>query len=255
MGKLRRAMAAAEAARALGVALWLAFAAFQGGCNSFLDDGAGIATDQTAGDERAEIARAASKYLAATTPGSNGYKIGPQDVLEITVFKAPDLSKVVQVADTGSINIPLVGEINAAGRTPSSLEREIESQLGVRYLKSPQVTVFVKEYNSQRVTVEGAVKRPGVYPLRGNDTLLQSIAKAEGIDRDIASSSVVVFHTAGGGVRTATRFEIGDIRSGNSPDPQVFSGDVIVVDDSMTKQGFQIFLKLLPVAAPMAYLL
>ncbi len=202
---------------------------------------------------QADIARATGKYVASSTPGAAGYLVGPQDVLDVTVFKAPDLSKSLQVAEDGTINLPLTGQMMAAGKSPSQLEREIQTQLNARYMKSPQVTVFVKEYNSQRVTVEGAVKTPGVFPLRGHETLMQVIAKGGGLDRETASSSVVLFRMTDG-ARSVARYDISSIRSGGEPDPQVSPGDVIVVDDSMAKQSLQVFLKLTPLANPIHYL-
>ncbi|MGJ0533704.1 polysaccharide biosynthesis/export family protein [Methylocystis sp.] len=250
---------AAGVGRVIGVALWVACVGFLSGCNSYLGDEGNPPPEKRAGrdvssgaGDRAELERAADKYLAPATPGNAAYRIGPQDVLDITVFKAPDLSKTVQVAEVGTINLPLVGNVAAAGKTAAEVEHDLEAKLGAKYLKSPQVTVFVKEYNSQRVTVEGAVKRPGVYPIRGHDTLMQSIAKAEGLDRESASSNVVVFRTTNG-VRSAMRFDINDIRSGNSEDPPIQAGDVIVVDDSMAKSAFQSFVKVLPLAGTAAF--
>src|SRR5262249_61773057 len=109
----------------------------------------------------------ANNFIAASLPGNTAYKIGPNDVIEITVFKVPELSKQVQVTDNGTVNLPLAGEIVVAGKTAQQIERELARTLGAKYLQNPQVSVYVKEYNSQRVTVEGAVKKPGVYPLRG----------------------------------------------------------------------------------------
>ena len=83
------------------------------------------------------------------------------DVLEISVFKVPELSKSVQVADTGTINMPLLGEVPAAGKTAQEIEQDLTRQLGAKYLKNPQVTVFVKDHNSQMVTIEGAVMKSG----------------------------------------------------------------------------------------------
>lgn len=199
-----------------------------------------------------EAARAADKLTAVATPGSTAYKIGPLDVLEVTVFKVPDLSKSAQVADTGTINLPLVGEVPAAGKTAQELERDLTKRLGSKYLQNPQVTVFVKEYNSQRVTVEGAVKKPGVYPIRGRNSLLQFIATAEGLDPS-SDSTVVVFRQTNG-KRTAARFEIDAIRSGTAEDPVIQSGDVIVAGSSAVKETFNNFLKLLPVASVFALL-
>jgi len=193
------------------------------------------------------MARTASTFTAASTPGNTAYKIGPLDVLDITVFKVPDLSRSVQVADNGAINFPLIGEVPAAGKTAQEVERELKGRLGASYLQSPQVSVFVKEYNSQRVTVEGAVKKPGVYPLRGKSSLLQFLALAEGVDRETASSSVAIFRQANG-ARTVARFDVDDIRNGKAEDPQILQGDVIVVDTSSGKEAFGYFAKAMPVA-------
>lgn len=242
------------------MALWLACTGFLSGCSSFSNDSASLSQEQHASGEgsqatsdRIELARAADKYAPSATPGNSGYKIGPQDVLDITVFKAPDLTKSVQVAETGTINLPLVGEVRAAGKTAAEVERDLEAKLGAKYLKSPQVTVFVREYNSQRVTVEGAVKKPGVYPVHGRNLLLESIAMAGGLDKETASSSVVVFR-ATDGVRSAPRFDIDDIRSGKSEDPQVQQGDIIMVEESTAKTAFQTFTKVVPAFTPLVYL-
>jgi polysaccharide export outer membrane protein len=112
-------------------------------------------------------------------------------------------------------------------------------------MKAPQVTMFAKKYNSQRVTVEDAVKAPGVFPLRGNETLMQVIAKGGGLDREAASSSVVLFRTTDG-TRSVVRHDLDAFRSGGAPDPQGLPGDVVIVDDSMAKQGLQVFLNLPP---------
>jgi len=224
--------------------------AFLGACTGTPGDTASLSTPTES--SQTEIARAAGKYVATSTPGATGYLVGPQDVLDITVFQAPDLSKTLQVAEDGTLNLPLAGQMMAAGKSPTQLEREITARLNARYMKSAQVTVFVKEYNSQRVTVEGAVKSPGVFPLRGHETLMQVIAKGGGLDRQVASSNVVIFRTVDG-ARTVTRYDLDSIRSG-APDPQVVPGDVIVVDDSMAKEGLQVFLKLTPLANPIAYL-
>ena len=198
-------------------------------------------------------AKAAEQLTASATPGSNAYKIGALDVLELTVFKVPEMSKSVQVADSGTANFPLVGDIQAVGRTAQQVERELAAKLGVKYLQNPQVTLFVKEYNSQRVTVEGAVKKPGVFPIRGHGSLMQFIAMAEGLDT-VAGSEVVVFRQ-GEGKRVAARFDLTQIRSGEAPDPALQSGDVIVVSSSLMKETFNNFVKVLPIMGVFAAVL
>lgn len=205
----------------------------------------------SAGDAKPS-ARAADKLTSAATPGNTGYKIGPLDVIEFSVFKVPELTRTAQVAETGTVNLPLVGEVQAAGRTARDVERDLAAQLGTKYLQSPQVTILIKEYNSQRVTVEGAVRRPGVYPLRGKTSLLQVIATAQGLDA-VSDTTVVVFRHVEG-KRLAAKFDIGQIRSGATNDPQIQSGDVVVAPSSAMKGTFELILKSLPIATVFALL-
>ncbi len=230
------------------IILCSAFVFGASGCNGVPEGGAGFSSqEQPSTSPDAAAGKVASRYVSATTPGSASYLIGPQDVLDVTVFKAPDLSRTVPVADDGTINLPLIGPIPATGKSPSALERDIQKRLDAGYMRSPQVTVVIKEYNSQRVTVEGAVKNPGVFSMRGNDTLEQVIAKAGGLERTTSSDSVVVFRSAGA-ERTMIRYDLGDIRNGKAEDPAVSPGDVVVVEDSTTKTGLNLVLRVLPIA-------
>lgn len=194
-----------------------------------------------------EIKTTADAFVAVTTPGNTAYKIGPEDVLDVSVFKVPELSRSVQVADGGTVNLPLVGEIQAAGKTARDVELDLTKKLGDKYLQSPQVTVYVKEYNSQRVTVEGAVKKPGVYPIRGKSSLLQMIANAGGFE-EIADQGAVIVVRQSAGKRYAGKFDLDAIRKGTVEDPAVQQGDVIIANTSDAKAAFQGFIKLLPVA-------
>lgn len=187
--------------------------------------------------------------FAATTVAENAsYLVGPLDVLDISVFKVPDLSKSVQVSDNGTINLPLLGEVKASGKTAQEIERELTQRLGAKYLKDPQVTVYVRENKSQMVTIEGAVKAPGVYPIGGKRTLLQLVATAGGVNPDTYSSDIAVFRTVDGN-RSSSTFDIDKIKAGKLDDPVLQKGDVVVVDTSAAKTGFQNFLKALPVAS------
>jgi len=209
---------------------------------------------RSASDSSTAAARKAVEAItAAGTPGNTGYKIGAQDVIEISVFKVPELSKMVQVSETGTVNLPLIGEVSAAGRTATELEKALTASLGAKYLQNPQVTVYVKEYNSQRVTLEGGgVKKPGVYPLRGRMTLLQLIATAEGLS-ELSSSEVAVFREENG-KRMGARFDVSAIRSGEVADPPLRAGDVIVAPTSMAKETLNSVIKLVPLAAVFALL-
>jgi polysaccharide biosynthesis/export protein len=200
-----------------------------------------------AGASQDAIQKVAQTYTAMSDPKSKAYKIGPLDVLEITVFKVPDLSKSVQVSEAGTINYPLIGEVQAGGRSARELEQELTKRLGDKYLQNPQITVFVKEYNSQRVTVTGAVKKPGVLPMVGGMTLLQALAQSGGRETEVAESEVVVMRVSDG-KQLAGRYDVLDIQEGRASDPQLQSGDVIVVPTSDMKQGFTTVLKVLPLA-------
>ena len=140
-----------------------------------------------------QAAQTAEALASMSTPGARAYRIGPLDVLDISVFQAPELSKTVEVADNGTIDLPLLGETPAAGKTAHELQRDLNSRLGAKYLQNPQVTVMVKEFNSNRVTVSGAVKSPGVFPYKG-ETLLQFVTMAGGLAPE-SNSMVLVLRT------------------------------------------------------------
>lgn len=204
------------------------------------------------GEARAHVAQTAGGLVTASTPGGAAYRIGPHDVLEISVFRVPELSRAVQVGDTGTVGLPLVGEVQVAGRTAREFEADLARMLKERYLQNPQVTVFVKEFNSQRITIEGAVKKTGVYPLRGRTTLLQALSLAEGLDPSADNSIAVLRQTDKG--RTGARFDLSAIRAGTAEDPPVQAGDVIVVGASFWKEQFGNFTKLLPLVGVFALL-
>ena len=195
--------------------------------------------------------QAADTLTAVAKPGNSAYKIGPLDVLEISVFQVPDLNKTVQVAEDGTINYPLIGDVQAAGKTARELEQDLKKPLGAKYVRHPQVTVMMKEYNSQRVTISGSVKTSGVYAIKGNTSLMQVVAMAGDIDTSTDSGDVVVFRTIDG-QRSAAKFDIDDIKAGKAEDPQVQPGDVIVVNSSATKVALSNVLKVLPLATTAA---
>jgi polysaccharide export outer membrane protein len=183
----------------------------------------------------------ASKKVASH---KDAYTVGSTDILEISVFKVPELSKSVQVADTGTINMPLLGEVPAAGKTAQEIEQDLTRKLGAKYLKNPQVTVFVKDHNSQSVTIEGSVMKPGVVPIRGKLSLVQLVATSGGLNNDLYDKNITVFRMING-ERTSSVYDIDDIRAGKAADPELRSGDVVVVDSSTAKTALNMTLKVL----------
>jgi polysaccharide biosynthesis/export protein len=177
--------------------------------------------------------------------------IGPLDVLDIAVFQVPELTKTLEVSDTGTINFPLLGEITAAGKTPEELERELTSKLAADYLQNPVVTVFVKESNSQRVTISGAIDKPGIYPIKGPTSLMQIVAQAGGF-KDQSDSTVLILRQKGGS-RMAARYDISEIQAGRAQDPLLQANDVLVAGTSAIKKTFGTILKALPIAGLFAF--
>lgn len=184
----------------------------------------------------------------AAALGRPEYRIGPSDLLGVTVFQIEDLDREVRVNNAGQISLPLIDAIAAAGKTVNQLETEIAARYAASYLQNPQVSVFVKEFASQRVTVGGAVGKPGIYPMTSSLTLLQALALAEGLDEVANEQNVIVFRTVGG-ERQFARFDVEAIREGRNDDPEIMGEDVIVVDTSTGKVALQNLIRLAPLVA------
>ncbi len=189
----------------------------------------------------------------AAALGRPEYRIGPSDLLTVTVFQVADLNRDVRVNNAGQISLPLIGALDAAGHTVSELETMIASHYAARYLQNPQVSVFVKEFSSQRVTVGGAVKKPGIFPLTTRLTLLQAVALSEGLSDTASEHNVVVFRTVNG-KRQFARFDLGTIAAGSSPDPEIMGEDVVMVDTSGGKLFLQNLIRVAPLIGIWRYL-
>lgn len=167
------------------------------------------------------------------------YQIGAQDLIELSVFQAPELSRTVRVNSRGLISLPLIGAVEAGGLSAQELEVAIAAKLAAGYLRDPQVSVFIKEFVSQRVTIEGAVKKTGVYPLKSSTTLLQALALAEGIDPLADEDEVKIFRENGAGQRQALSYNLKAIRAGQAEDPQIKGNDLVVVEKSATRTAIK----------------
>ncbi len=173
------------------------------------------------------------------------YLIGPFDKIAIDVFGVPELSKEVQADASGRISMPLVGTLDAAGRTPAELATMIGEALRGRYVRNPQVTVNLKETVSQVFTVDGQVREPGLYPVIGRMTLMRAVATAKGVSEFAALDDVVVFRTVEN-QRLAALYNLKAIRRGTYSDPEIFPNDVIVVGDSQARRLFKDVLQIIP---------
>jgi polysaccharide biosynthesis/export protein len=223
----------------------------QGGIDKSMPEGQFVesGTQQPVGGA---AAASAQKIFAANSVPSGGknpadYKIAPLDVIEVSVFGVKDLDRTVQVSSSGMISLPLVKQVKAGGRTQAQLERDIAAKLEATYLQSPQVSVFVKEYNSQRVTVDGAVKKPGIFPTTGDVSLLQAIALAEGLNELADPSGILLFRTVDN-KRMAARFDLKAIRTGRVQDPILQAGDIVMVDQSAARTTLNDVKNVLPLS-------
>lgn len=174
------------------------------------------------------------------------YRIAPLDKLTINVFQVDQLSGEYQVDLTGNIAMPLVGNVSAADKTTEELQEHLVAVLSETYLRNPDVTVGITEATGSSVTIEGSVNNPGVYPTFGSMTLLQAMALGGGLDEFANPRTVVVFRQIDG-QRMAAGFDLTNIRRGEDPDPEIYRGDIIVVDGSQTRRAWRDIIQTVPI--------
>jgi len=178
---------------------------------------------QQAAPSNSEVAAARTAAAAVAE-----YLIGPEDVLDISVWKNPELSRKVPVRPDGKVSLPLVNDIQAAGLTPSELREQLAKRLA-EYVPTPEVAVIVAEVQSLRVSVVGAVKTPGRFMLKSPATVLECIALAQGLTEFAARDRIVVLRQNG---TTTQRIPFNYTKVANSSDQENFfvkPGDIIVV--------------------------
>lgn len=144
------------------------------------------------------------------------FVIGNDDVLVINVWKEQDISRTVPVRSDGKISLPLVGEVQAAGRTPLKLEQDIASKLK-NYIGEPEVTVIVQQINSQKFNILGMVNRPGTYPIANSATVLDAIALAGGFKDFAKQKSIYVLRQNADGTQTRLPFNYKEVVKGQNP--------------------------------------
>lgn len=144
-------------------------------------------------DDSRDTSALNSRLLAMANPDSlsGEYRLGMGDLLEISVFDIPELSKIkARVSGEGLITLPLAGTVSAGGKTAMELEQAIKTALGSKYIRDPQISVFVLEHHSHRISVLGAVKKPGVFEVSGPRSVIDMLAMAEGLTE---SSDQIVY--------------------------------------------------------------
>jgi polysaccharide export outer membrane protein len=171
--------------------------------------------------------------------------IGALDKVRINVFQVDSLSGEFRVDQTGMIDYPLLGNLQAQGRTTKELSHTIAAKLSERYLQAPNVQVAVIERAEQTITVDGSVKDPGVFKIKGPTTLLQAVAMAHGTAEDANTARVIVFRTVRG-ERMAGAFDLRDIRRAKAENPPVYGNDIVIVDGNRAQRLFRDLMTSLP---------
>lgn len=181
--------------------------------------------------------------------------IGPLDTIQVDVFNVPDLSREIQVDASGRIAMPLIGTIDARGRTADELARAVETALRGRYVRNPEVTVNIRSSVSQVVTIDGQVVEPGLYPVTNQMTLLRAVASAKGLSEFAKEDDVVILRTVEG-QKMAGLYNIAAIRRGAYDDPPIYANDIVVVGDSPSRRAFRTIVSVAPLAiAPLIAIL
>ncbi len=182
-----------------------------------------------------------------TVPDSNSlvgskpldYRIGHRDLLDVRVFRADDLNRAVRVNEGGEISLPLIGKVKVGGLSVTEAEELLAVKLSEKYMQDPHVSVFIKEYESQKITINGYVKSPGIFPLKGRLTLIQAISQANGMDRLADATDVVIFRRKGDEGTVGYRVNFEEVQTGKVADPVVRSDDIVVVPQNGSRAAFE----------------
>jgi polysaccharide export outer membrane protein len=168
--------------------------------------------------------------LAAAEAVSREHPVGAEDLIEVSVFEIPELNRTVRVSEKGTISLPLLGEMDVKGLTAMELEERLREALSRKYLQNPQVSVFIRDFGSKKVSVIGAVGKPGVYAMLGPRTLLQILSEAGGLGKE-AGSHLFVIRSSSSGTTEALPVNVEDLLVSRDPtlNLPVQAGDVISV--------------------------
>lgn len=246
MRHLDRARRAASLARGRGgrIVLAAALAAALAGCAgdgpilpaAAVNSGAAPSSSSSFPTTDPELQFVAS--LPTPRGGGGDDQLVAGDVLQMDVFGVDKLSRPLQVDSRGWVTFPLIGQLRAAGKSVTTLEREAAAAYGRNYLRSPSVTITLKESPSRKVVVDGEVTRSGVFPVTSRTTLMEAIAQAGGFNQVADQTKVFVYRTADGRKYVAN-YDVSQVREGKIVNPALYGGDVVVVFSSTTRIAWQ----------------
>lgn len=195
------------------------------------------ATAAVSAERNERLASLANESASSQQASARDYRIGPDDLLDIIVFEAEELSRSVRVSGGGEISMPLLGVLPASGKTPREMEGLLVDRLTGEYMVDPQVTVTVTEMQSHPVSVVGAVNQPGVVQIRGSKTLLEVLALANGLAEDAGEKVVVmraeqnVSFASTAGAETSEVVDLTQLLESADPshNVSVYPGDIVKV--------------------------
>ncbi len=179
-----------------------------------------------------------SFFFHASEASSDDYRLGPEDVIEVRVFELDQLNRTLRVSGDGKIELPLVGSVEVTGLTPNQVATQIADRLRDRYVQNPQVSIFITEFKSQKVSLLGAVATPASYPLSGQRRLLQLLAEAGSLGPE-AGSTLYVFRQTEDGRSARLTVPLNELLLQGDPRWNVLlrSGDVISVPPEQAIAG------------------
>jgi polysaccharide export outer membrane protein len=153
------------------------------------------------------------------------------------------------VGADGSLDMPLIGRVDVRNQTADAIAEVLEQHYGQRYLAKPDITVQVLASNQRTVVVEGGVRNPGNFPVAGSTTLLGILAEADGIDPEHGNERRVAVFRKVEGHMMAAAFDVPDIRQGRMANPEIYPGDLVVVDSARARALFRDIISAIPTAA------
>lgn len=196
----------------------------------------GRASDVDTGNPSAGSKSAQNAAVPLVTIAKD-YRISGNDLIDVDLPDIDSVKRTLRVNAAGFVSLPLIGPVQIAGLTSEEAEQRIAERYKEKYLQNPQVSVFIKEFTAERITVDGAVAKPGIYPLTGQITLLRVLALAGGFGPIADSSAVVLFRVdETTKKREMLTFDVEKIRAGKSEDPLVKGDDLIVVQRDSTRR-------------------
>ncbi len=193
-----------------------------------LERSAGVASPEIKGTPAGNDANQGNLAMPSTI--GDDYKIAPNDLLEVEVFGVKELNRTVRVNSSGYVALPLIGQLQLGGYTASDAEALVALAYGQKYLQDPQISIFIKEFTTQRITLDGALTKPGIYPINGQITLLRALALAGGSAPMADLENVMLFRLTPDGQSLVEKYDVMKIRKGESKDPLLQGDDVVVVN-------------------------